>query len=79
MCVFVMVILYIMLSGIPPFGKVPSSSSPSSFFTLRAIRWCLKSTPISMPPKSGCICGRLTQDLPLGYLQVGITLKPRGG
>ena len=29
------------------------------------------STPIQMPPLGGGICGRLTQDLPLGCLQDG--------
>jgi len=30
-----------------------------------------ESIPIRIPPESGGICGRLTQDLPLGYLQGG--------
>ena len=34
--------------------------------------WFLESTPIQMLPRSGGICGRLTEDLPLGYLQ-GVT------
>ena len=37
-----------------------------------ANRWFIQSTPIQMPPESGDICGRLTQYLPLGYLQGGI-------
>jgi len=46
-----------------------------------ANKWFLESTPIRMPPESGGICGRLTQDLPLGYLQGGVdtereVLKP---
>ena len=37
-----------------------------------ANRWFLQSTPTQMPPESGEICGSLTEDLPLGYLQGGV-------
>ena len=41
-----------------------------------ANRWFLESAAIQMPPESGGICGRLTRDLPLGWLQGG---RYRGG
>ena len=44
-----------------------------------ANRWFLKSTPIQMPPQSGGICGRMTEDLPLGCLRGGLLTWPRGG
>jgi len=34
----------------------------------------VESTPMQMPPESGGICGRLTQDLPLGYFQGGLQI-----
>ena len=34
--------------------------------------WFLKSTPIQMLPFGGSICGRLTEDLHLGYFQAGV-------
>jgi len=37
-----------------------------------AKRQFLESTPIQRLPRRGSICGRLTQDLPLGYLQCGV-------
>jgi len=37
-----------------------------------ANRWFLESTPIQMLPPGGGICGRLTYDLPLDYLQGGV-------
>jgi len=45
-----------------------------------ANRWFLRSTPIQMPQESGGICGRLTYDLPLGFLQRGgsPSAAPRG-
>ena len=38
--------------------------------------WFLSSIPLQMPPESGVICGRLTQDLPLGCLQSGCAFPP---
>ena len=37
-----------------------------------ANRWFLWSNPIQMLPERGCICGRLTQDLPSNRLQGGV-------
>ena len=43
-----------------------------------ANRWFLWSTPIQMPPELGGICRRLTYDLPLGCVQVGVVDRLEG-
>ena len=51
------------------FTKTPAVSHPGD--NLGTNRWFLQSTSIQMLPPGGSICGRLTQDLPLGCFQGG--------